>query len=137
MTVTSTSAAVLEVRGLDKSFAAPSGDRQVLRGVELTVARGEIVAIAGRSGSGKTTLLTIVAGLEAPDAGSVARPGDGDGTERRWSDLALLPQSLGLLDELTVAENLGLPARLGEVPRPGDAAEVMDQLGIDHLADRF
>jgi putative ABC transport system ATP-binding protein len=130
-------AAVLEVRGLEKAFAAASGVRKVLRGVDLTVARGEIVAVAGRSGSGKTTLLTIVAGLEASDAGTVELQGTGEGADPSWSDVALLPQSLGLLDELTVAENLDLAARLGAVPRAGDAAEVMDQLGIDHLADRF
>jgi putative ABC transport system ATP-binding protein len=130
-------APVLEVRGLDKAFAAGSVVRPVLRGVDLTVAGGEIVAVAGRSGSGKTTLLTIIAGLEAPDAGTVALHGVGQGAAPSWSDLALLPQSLGLLDELTVAENLGLPARLGVVPRAVDAGEVMDQLGIEHLADRF
>jgi putative ABC transport system ATP-binding protein len=130
-------AAVLEVRGLEKAFAAASGVRKVLRGVDLTVARGEIVAVAGRSGSGKTTLLAIVAGLEASDAGTVELQGTGEGADPSWADVALLPQSLGLLDELTVAENLGLPARLGAVHRGGDAAEVMDQLGIDHLADRF
>jgi len=132
-----TGAAVLEVRGLEKAFAAASGARKVLRGVDLTVARGEIVAVAGRSGSGKTTLLTIVARLEASDAGTVELQGAGEGAAPSWTDVALLPQSLGLLDELTVAENLGLPARLGAVHRAGDAAEVMDQLGIDHLADRF
>ena len=136
MTV-ATGAAVLEVRGLEKAFAAASGARKVLRGVDLTVARGEIVAVAGRSGSGKTTLLTIVARLEASDAGTVELQGAGEGAAPSWTDVALLPQSLGLLDELTVAENLGLPARLGAVHRGGDAAEVMDQLGIDHLADRF
>jgi putative ABC transport system ATP-binding protein len=128
--------AVLEVRGLTKAFDAPSGARAVLAGVDLTVARGEIVAVAGRSGSGKTTLLTIAAGLEAPDAGTVALRGGSAGSTPSWHEAALLPQSLGLLDELTVVENLGLPARLGGAGG-ADPAEVMAQLGIDHLADRF
>jgi putative ABC transport system ATP-binding protein len=57
--------------------------------------------------------------------------------QRSWSDLAILPQSLGLLGELTVEENITLPMRLGEVPRAGDPVELMDRLGIDQLADRY
>ncbi|HZA75187.1 MAG TPA: hypothetical protein VE623_02225, partial [Acidimicrobiales bacterium] len=83
------------------------------------------------------------AGWEAPDAGSVVVVG----TERAphgpaWSDVALVPQSLGLLEELTVAENITLPGRLGKDGTAGsgtagsDAATLMRQLAIDHLADR-
>ena len=112
--------------------ASPSaGVREVLRHARRVPARcstastsrstgGEVVAIAGRSGSGKTTLLTIIAGWEHADAGSVAlsaaRPA---ATQRRWRELAILPQSLGLLDELTVAENVGLPLRLAAPPVDG------------------
>jgi putative ABC transport system ATP-binding protein len=128
---------VLELRGVAKSFADATGARPVLRGVDLEVAAGEIVAVAGRSGSGKTTLLTIVAGLEPPDAGTVTVLGEGSPDGRGWCDLAILPQSLGLLDELTVAENLRLPGRLGPIPDPADADELMARLGVDHLADRF
>jgi putative ABC transport system ATP-binding protein len=129
---------VLRARGLGKAFGVGSGRRQVLGSVDLTVARGEIVAVAGRSGSGKTTLLTIAAGLEPPDGGSIwVRGGDEHPERSSWSDVALLPQSLGLLDELTVLENIELPARLGRLPDPDDPAEVMAQLGVDHLASRF
>jgi putative ABC transport system ATP-binding protein len=129
---------VLDLRGVDKAFTGSAGPRRVLTGVDLTVARGEIVAVAGRSGSGKTTLLTLVAGLEQADAGAIRVL---DGTvrpeQRPWSDLAILPQSLGLLDELTVAENVTLPLRLAAVPAASDAVELMARLGIDHLAHRF
>jgi putative ABC transport system ATP-binding protein len=128
---------VLELRGVAKSFADAAGSRPVLRDVDLAVAAGEIVAVAGRSGSGKTTLLTIVAGLEPADAGTVAVLGAGSPDGRPWTDLAILPQSLGLLDELTVAENIRLPGRLGEVPEPDDADDLMTRLGVDHLAERF
>ena len=116
----------------------------VLDGVDLAVAAGEVVAMGGRSGSGKTTLLTIVAGWERPDAGMVALlggevPPDG----LAWADLAILPQSLGLLDELTLGENVALPSRLGAV-RPDEDLDpdvdgpdaLMRRLGLDHLADR-
>lgn len=129
---------VVDLQGVDKSFGDAAAVHPVLEGLDLAVGRGEIVAVAGRSGSGKTTLLTLVAGLEQPDAGTVSvlsntvRP-----EQRSWSDLAILPQSLGLLGELTVEENITLPMRLGEVPRARDPVELMDRLGIDQLADRY
>src|SRR3546814_5243111 len=87
---------------------------------------------------GKTTLLTLVTGLEAPDAGTISVLGRSDRlNELPWSDVALLPQSLGLLDELTIVENIALPLRLGTEQPGDDVAELMERLGIDHLADRF
>ena len=94
----------------------------VLAGVDLTVGRGEIVALAGRSGTGKTTLLTVVVGWEQPDAGTATLLGDPERRpDRPWRELAILPQTLGLLDELTIAENIGLPLRLATAPRATDA----------------
>jgi putative ABC transport system ATP-binding protein len=143
--VTTTAAEpVLQVTGVRKAFGTAAGHATVLDGVDLTVRGGEIVAIAGRSGSGKTVLLTVVAGWERPDAGTVERSGsgaDGDaaGTDNEppWRDLAVVPQSLGLLDELTVAENIALPGRLDPRRQPEDGPELVERLGIDHLADRF
>ena len=128
---------VLELRSVSKSFAGPVGPRALLTGLDLRVARGEIVAVAGRSGSGKTTLLTLIAGLESPDAGSIDLFGVQLPSAIPWSDVAIVPQSLGLLDELSVAENIRLPLRLSEVPRGGDAGDLMEVLGLEHLAARF
>jgi len=136
---------VLRVAGLRKAFTTPAGDLTVLDGVDLEVGRGEVVALAGRSGSGKTVLLTVVAGWDRPDAGTVQRPGDGRdrgagagaATGRpAWDDVALVPQSLGLLDELTVGENIALPGRLDGVGRD-DVGALTTRLGLDHLVDRF
>ena len=102
----------VQVDGVHLAFAGDGAPRRVLTGVDLEVIEREVVAIAGRSGSGKTTLLTVIAGLEAPDAGTVAVLGRPADHPHPWHQVALLPQSLGLLDELTVEENVALPSRL-------------------------
>lgn len=129
----------VEVTGLEKSYVTPAGRQRVLDGVDLTVGPGEIVVVAGRSGSGKTTLLTILAGWDEPDAGTVTVLGARAGVARArpWRDVAVVPQSLGLLDELTVHDNVALPARLDRTPGAADPTAVLRQLGIDHLAERY
>jgi putative ABC transport system ATP-binding protein len=130
--------AVLALTGVRKSFVTPAGSVTVLDGVDLTVGRGEVVAVAGRSGSGKTTLLTVITGWEHPDAGSVEFPPGAPLTKAcRWSEMAILPQSLGMLDELTIAENVTLPLRLAPDTPGDDPAELMARLGIAHLAGRY
>ena len=104
--------------------------------VSLDLYPGELTVAAGPSGSGKTTLLSIIAGYERADAGTVTS--DGRPTaELPWTALGFVPQSLTLLDELTVAENVDLPGRLN--PRvPGmPAEEILDMLEIGHLAGRY
>jgi putative ABC transport system ATP-binding protein len=141
---------VLRARGVHKAFAAAGGRRQVLSGLDLAVAPGEIVAVAGRSGSGKTTLLSVLAGWERADLGTVelgrgAPPPAG----ASWREVAVLPQTLGLLDELTVGENVTLPLRLGRShggggagdaagrPAADDPDRLLARLGLDHLATRY
>ena len=123
--------------GVELAFQTEGREHAVLTGVDLEVAPGEVVAVAGRSGSGKTTLLTIIAGLEAPDAGAVQVLGLPAMAPHPWSDVALLPQSLGLLDELTVEENVALPARLSSEPPALDLTELLERLGLSHLVHRF
>lgn len=126
------------MRGIEKAFTASGGSRRVLDGTDLAVERGEIVAVAGRSGSGKTTLLTIVTGWEQPDAGTVVVLGSPAAPDTlSWRDLAIVPQSLGLLDELTVLENITLPGRLGGGSGSEVPAALMGRLGLEGLADRF
>ena len=111
----------LEVKGLVKRY----GEREALRGVSLSAARGELVAVIGPNGAGKTTLLTILAGITRPDAGTVS-PGP--------RQVGWVPQQAALYGKLTVAENLRLFARLEKAP---DAeAEVDRMLELTGLRER-
>ncbi|MDJ0953097.1 MAG: ATP-binding cassette domain-containing protein [Acidimicrobiia bacterium] len=95
------------------------------------VVAGQITGLVGPSGSGKTTLLDIVVGGTEPDNGRVTGLPD----EPMWAELAIVPQAIGLLPELTIRENIDLPRRLG-IPAPVDTDQVMTDLGIAALVDR-
>jgi putative ABC transport system ATP-binding protein len=107
------------VHGVERTFGSGHSATRALRGVSLTVGRGQLVALRGRSGSGKTTLLNIVGGLDSPDAGQVL-VGDRDVTamserERmalRRSTVAFIFQSFGLIPFLSAEENVGIPLRI-------------------------
>lgn len=122
------------------------GDIEVLAGVSLDVARGEIVALQGASGSGKSSLLHIVAGLLSPSGGEVRFAGNryDDLSDARRSDLRLASfgvvfQSGDLIPELSMGENVEVPLRLQGVSRQvarRRAREQLDELGIGELYDR-
>jgi putative ABC transport system ATP-binding protein len=106
----------------------------IISEVSVVVAAGELVVVEGRSGSGKSTLCQLVAGLEPPDRGEVTVGGMPAAGIQDWSRLAALPQRLGLAEELTVAENLHLPAWLHGV---AERSDLLDALDLSHLADRL
>ena len=110
--------AFLEVRGVEKSYVTPRGTTRVLGGLDLAVEDGEFVAIVGYSGSGKTTLISLLAGLLAPDSGSIVL--DGVPVTAPGPDRGIVFQQYALLPWLTAHENVqlavdavnpGLPAR--------------------------
>lgn len=129
--------AALELRGVSKAFGVAPDRRVVLGGVDLEVAAGEVVALFGRSGSGKTTLLTVASGFDAADAGEVRIGGEPVTATASWSTAALLPQSLGLLDELTVIENVALPLLLASMGDARAVDAVLDRLSLAHLGQRL
>jgi nitrate/nitrite transport system ATP-binding protein len=96
----------LEVHGLEKSYATPSGSCQVLGGLDLSLDQGEFVAIVGYSGSGKTTLMSLIAGLIAADRGSITL--DGAPVAGPGPDLGIVPQQYSLLPWMTVFDNIAL-----------------------------
>ncbi len=96
----------ISIDGVGKRF----GDVAALRGVSLTVAPGEFVALVGPSGCGKTTLMRIVAGIERQDAGTITIGGrDVGGLRAADRDVAMVFQSYALYPHLTVAENIAVP----------------------------
>jgi ABC-2 type transport system ATP-binding protein len=112
--------AACEARGLTKRY----GDRVALDAVSFSLGRGELVGLVGANGAGKTTLLSVLAGVLAPDAGSLSVPGT----------VGWVPQSVALYSRLTVAENLRLFARLERVPDVDAVVERM--LEQTRLGDR-
>jgi ABC-type lipoprotein export system ATPase subunit len=110
---------VLRARGLRKAYGSGRGARVVLDGVDLDLARGELVAVVGRSGTGKSTLLHLLGGLDRADAGSVevvGRPVTGT-SERELSALrrdaiGFVFQFFHLVPELDGEANVLLPTRL-------------------------
>jgi nitrate/nitrite transport system ATP-binding protein len=96
----------LEVRGVEKSFAGPGGAARVLGGVDVTVERGEFVAVVGYSGSGKTTLVSLIGGLLAPDAGRIAL--DGEPVIGPGPDRGIVFQQYSLLPWMSVFDNVAL-----------------------------
>ncbi|AJF73649.1 MULTISPECIES: ABC transporter ATP-binding protein [Raoultella] len=122
------------------------GDNPVLKGVSMTLQRGEVVSLLGPSGSGKTTLLRAVAGLEKPTAGriTIGKTAVFDGNPRseipaEERNLGLVFQSYALWPHKTVFENVAYPLKLRKVAS-GEIAQrvqaVLDQLGLGHLGSR-
>jgi putative ABC transport system ATP-binding protein len=110
---------LLSVTGIDKAYGSDENRVLVLDGVDVSIATGEFVAIAGRSGSGKSTLLNIMAGLETPDNGCVSFRGrllhslsDREMSAVRRTHFGFVFQSFNLIPTLTTIENLVLPLSL-------------------------
>jgi len=107
--------AALTLEGISKRF----GRVEALREVDLHVPNGEFCVILGPSGCGKSTLLTIIAGLVAPDAGSILLDGRPvDHLAPRERDVAMVFQSYALYPHMTAGENMGFGLRMRGVPKP-------------------
>ncbi len=130
---------VLSIRGLSKIYAGPRS-RTVLAGVDLDLGAGEYVAVQGESGIGKSTLLNLIAGLDRPDAGTIAFDGveltalDDDAlTVVRRSRMGFVFQAFHILPYLSVAQNVALPLLLnGALDDTADerVAEMLAAVGL-------
>ncbi|MGW7682390.1 ABC transporter ATP-binding protein [Kribbella sp. NPDC054772] len=138
---------ILDIRKLTRTHGQGEQAVQALRGVDLAVAPGELVAVMGPSGSGKSTLLTCAGGLDRPTSGEVLVDGNDLTTLSRNAVAALRRRRIGyvfqdfnLIPALTAAENVALPLELdGTRSRAArkSAVAALQEVGIDDLADRF
>ena len=129
--------AAVTLRGIRKTL----GPNLILRGIDLSLTKGEFAVLVGPSGCGKSTLLRTVAGLEEPDSGTIVL-GDRDVTRSppRDRDIAMVFQSYALYPHLTVRDNLAFGLKLRGVDPKEIAArvsEVARMLTIEALLDRF
>ncbi|MFF3323366.1 ABC transporter ATP-binding protein [Streptomyces sp. NPDC002889] len=138
---------VLQLQQLARVHGSGATEVHALRGVNLDVFPGELVAVMGPSGSGKSTLLTIAGGLDTPTAGRVIVENTDITTAGRKTLAALRRRSIGyvfqdynLIPALTAAENVALPRELDGVSARKARAEAvasLEEMELGHLADRF
>jgi putative ABC transport system ATP-binding protein len=130
---------LLRIEGLGRSFHRSGEVIHAVDSAEFTLSSSEFVALTGRSGAGKSTLLHLLAGWEEPDRGRIQWLKGSREAMRTWSELAILPQQLGLLDELTVRENVEFPVRLGGGLDVASSAvrEVLEGLGLEAVEERY
>jgi putative ABC transport system ATP-binding protein len=147
---------VVRAIGVRKDFQTAAGIVQVLDGVDLTVGRGETVAILGESGSGKSTLLSLLAGLDLPTSGALEVDGvdlssapEADLAEFRKRTISIVFQHFHLMKSLTALENVALPLELRAdgADSSSDAAaatdleqraeRALDSVGLAHRHDHF
>jgi len=132
---------LLRAAAVTKVFAHPGGDVEALKGVDLAVGAGEIVAVVGRSGAGKSTLLHVLGGLEAPSSGTVQvrgrdlwALGDAARARIRARELAFVFQAHHLLADFTALENVALAARIlgtGPARAQDDARRWLTRFGLE------
>ncbi len=134
---------VIEVRNVVKAYRRDRLEIPVLRGLSLTVAEGDYVAMMGPSGSGKTTLLNLIAGIDRPDGGEVivagtnlADLGESDLAKWRARHIGFIFQFYNLLPALTAAGNVELPLLLSKLSRRERGNHVSAALELVGLADR-
>ncbi|MCP2238098.1 ABC transporter ATP-binding protein [Prauserella halophila] len=126
---------VISARNVRMSFPDGAGGRvHAVDGVDLEVARGEVLALLGPNGAGKTTLLDILLGLTTPQTGDVTVGGRSPRVAVQSGTLSALLQTGGLLPDLTAAETVRMIAALHA--DPADADEVIDTAGVRPFASR-
>src|SRR5258705_13591227 len=135
---------VLSVRNLTKTYRSAGEEVVVLRGVNLSVAAGERVALTGESGSGKSTLLHLIAGLDRADGGeawladtSLSELSDAGRAALRRDRLGLVFQQFNLIPSLNVEDNLVFQSRIADRHDAAWHAELIERLGLGGFLKRY
>jgi ABC-type lipoprotein export system ATPase subunit len=141
--------AMIELRGVVKRFSNAAGVFTVLKGIDLTINRGEFVSIVGKSGSGKSTLLNMVTGIDHPTEGQVVvnatdiYTGVSESQRSNWrgKNLGIVFQFFQLLPMLTLLENVMLPMDYVNMydfdERPKRAMELLTLVGLEKFANKL
>nr|WP_295969970.1 ABC transporter ATP-binding protein [uncultured Bacillus sp.] len=138
---------ILEASNIHKTYGNKFNKQEVLKGIDLTIDKGEFVSIMGASGSGKTTLLNVLSSIDKVSTGNIKIEGtemtgmkEKQLAEFRKNHLGFIFQDYNLLDTLTVKENILLPLSIKKIPK--QVAEkkfqaVAEELGIFELKDKY
>lgn len=138
---------MIELKKIRRVFTTEDVETSALDSIDLTVLKGEFVAVMGPSGCGKSTLLSVLGMLDAPSSGeyiflgeNVAKHGEGRLANIRNKSIGFIYQSFNLIDELTVAENVELPLQYQGVSRQERKArteQVLNRFEMQHRAGHY
>jgi putative ABC transport system ATP-binding protein len=139
--------AILDLRDIRKEYQKDEKKVEALRGIDLTIEKGEFLSVVGPSGSGKTTLLNIIGCLDTPSTGSViyngrelGRMSEGELSRYRKDNIAFIFQSYNLIPVLTVQENVELPLviqrKQSRTEIAAKATEVIAAVGLAGMEGR-
>ena len=141
--------AMIDMHGVVKTFKNAAGEFTVLKGIDLTINRGEFVSIVGKSGSGKSTLLNMITGIDHPTGGRVIIGGTDiytgvtESQRSRWRgrNLGIVFQFFQLLPMLTLLENVMLAMDFADMydfdERPARAMEMLTHVGLEKFANKL
>jgi putative ABC transport system ATP-binding protein len=143
------SASMIDIRNVVKVFKNAAGEFTVLKGIDLTIEKGQFVSIVGKSGSGKSTLLNMVTGIDHPTSGHVIINGtdiytkmdESDRSLWRGKNLGIVFQFFQLLPMLSLLENVMLPMDYADMydfdDRPKRAMELLELVGLEKQANKL
>jgi putative ABC transport system ATP-binding protein len=142
-------AELIQVKDLRKAYRTPAGDFYALKGVDLSVRKGEFLAVLGKSGAGKSTLINMVTGIDRPTAGeilvgerSVDKMSEDQIAAWRGKNVGVVFQFFQLLPMLTCAQNVMMPMDFaglysGPRERRAHALQLLERVGIAEHADKL